>query len=109
MASRQRAGCVGRTARHLTAQRPNIRLITDMSVIQLIHTAHRADQPLVCFLDLQIEYVAEGRALALESQSPWMANCRRLLALARAERLSIAHFRQLRRGTVLNPATEFAS
>ena len=80
-----------------------------MSIIQLVQTANRADQPLVCFLDLQVEYVAEGRALALEAGTPWMENCRRLLALARAERMSIAHFRQLRRGTVLNPATGFAN
>jgi nicotinamidase-related amidase len=80
-----------------------------MSVIQLVQTASRANPPLVCFLDLQVEYVAEGRALALEDATPWMENCRQLLAFARAERMSIAHFRQLRRGTVLNPATGFAN
>src|SRR5262249_61612449 len=52
--------------------------------------------------------VAEGRALALEERAPWMENCRRLLAFARRERMSIAHFRQLWRGTLLNPATPFA-
>jgi nicotinamidase-related amidase len=80
-----------------------------MPIIQLVQAANRVDQPLVCFLDLQLEYVAEGRALALEASTPWMENCRRLLALARSERMSIAHFRQLRRGTVLNPATGFAN
>jgi nicotinamidase-related amidase len=80
-----------------------------MPIIQLVQTANRVDQPLVCFLDLQVEYVAEGRALALDACTPWMENCRELLALARAERMSIAHFRQLRRGTVLNPATGFAN
>src|SRR5262249_27029435 len=59
-------------------------------------------------LDLQVEYVADGRALALEERAPWMENCRRLLAFARAERMSIAHFRQLWRGTLLNPATPCA-
>jgi len=62
----------------------------------------------MCFLDLQLEYVAEGRALALEERAPWLENCRRLLAFARAERMSIAHFRQLWRGTLLNRATPFA-
>jgi nicotinamidase-related amidase len=80
-----------------------------MPIIQLVQTANRVDQPLICFLDLQVEYVAEGRALALDACTPWMENCRQLLALARTERMSIAHFRQLRRGTVLNPATGFAS
>jgi len=80
-------------------------------MIQVIPFPHRSryeGAPLICFLDLQLEYVAEGRALALEERSPWMQNCRRLLAFARAKRMSIAHFRQLWRGTLLNPATPFA-
>jgi nicotinamidase-related amidase len=80
-------------------------------MIQVIPFPHRSryeGAPLICFLDLQIEYVSEGRALALEERAPWIENCRRLLAFARAERMSIAHFRQLWRGTLLNPATPFA-
>jgi len=65
--------------------------------------------PLICFLDLQVEYVSEGRALALDQQMPWIENCRRLLSFARGERMSIAHFRQLWKGTFLNPATRFSS
>lgn len=65
--------------------------------------------PLICFLDLQIEYISQGRALALEEQIPWMENCRRLLSLARAKRMSIGHFRQLWKTPFLNPATEFSS
>ena len=80
-----------------------------MPTLHLVHTASRTDRPLICFLDLQMEYVADGRALALEARAPWTENCRQLLELARAERMSIAHFRQLRRGTVLNPATGFAN
>jgi nicotinamidase-related amidase len=80
-----------------------------MSIIQLVQPASRLDWPLICFLDLQVEYVVEGRALALEGNTPWMENCRQLLAFARAERMPIAHFRQLRRGTMLNPATGFAN
>jgi len=79
-----------------------------MHVIPFPHRSRTEGAPLMCFLDLQVEYVAEGRALALEERAPWMENCRRLLAFARAERMSIAHFRQLWRGTLLNPATPFA-
>lgn len=80
-----------------------------MHVIPFPHRRPHEGAPLLCFLDLQIEYVADGRALALEERAPWLENCRRLLAFARAERMSIAHFRQLWRGTLLNPATPFAS
>lgn len=79
-----------------------------MRVIRFHPRPRYESAPLVCFLDLQIEYVADGRGLALEERTPWMDNCRRLLAFARAERMSIAHFRQLWRGTLLNPATAFA-
>ena len=79
-----------------------------MHVIPFPHRSRPEGAPLMCFLDLQVEYVAEGRALALEECAPWMENCRRLLAFARAERMSIAHFRQLWRGTLLNRATPFA-
>jgi len=79
-----------------------------MHVIPFPHRSRREAAPLMCFLDLQVEYVAEGRALALEERAPWLENCRRLLAFARTERMSIAHFRQLWRGTLLNPATPFA-
>lgn len=63
--------------------------------------------PLICFVDLQIEYVANNRRLALAEREPWMSNCRLLLDGARRHRLSIAHFRQLRRETEFNIATEF--
>ena len=79
-----------------------------MHVIPFPHRLRPEGAPLMCFLDLQVEYVSEGRALALEERAPWLENCRRLLAFARAERMSIAHFRQLWRGTLLNPATPFA-
>lgn len=79
-----------------------------MHVIPFPHRSRPEGAPLLCFLDLQVEYVADGRALALEERVPWMENCRRLLAFARHGRMSIVHFRQLWRGTLLNPATPFA-
>lgn len=78
-----------------------------MNVIPLPRQRHRS-HPLICFIDLQQEYLAEGRALAVEKTDPWLNNCARMLAFARKQRLPIAHFRQLRRGPFLNPATPFA-
>ena len=78
-----------------------------MNVIHLPRQRQRS-QPVLCFVDLQLEYVSVGRALAVNETEPWMANCRRLLGFAREQRLPIAHFRQLRRGAFLNPATSFS-
>ncbi len=78
-----------------------------MNVIHLPLQRQRS-HPIVCFVDLQLEYVSDGRALAVDEIEPWLGNCRRLLAFARAQRLPIAHFRQLRRGTLFNAATPFA-
>src|SRR5687767_3716332 len=78
-----------------------------MNVIRLpLHRARK--QPILCFLDLQLEYVSEGRTLAVETMDPWAANCRSLLAFARQMRMPIAHFRLLQRGPLFNPATGFA-
>lgn len=79
-----------------------------MNIVRLPLQRQRA-LPIICFVDLQVEYVSQGRALAVEETEPWMGNCRKLLAYARQQRLPIAHFRQLRREAFLNPATSFAS
>ena len=79
-----------------------------MPILQFVQRAGRARLPLVCFLDLQMEYIADGRPLALKEHTPWSANCRELLAFARQQRIPIAHFRQLWREPLLNPATSFA-
>lgn len=78
-----------------------------MNIIRLPIQRQRS-LPLVCFIDLQVEYVSTGRALAVGETEPWIGNCRRLLAFAREKGLPIAHFRQLRRGPFLNPATSFS-
>ena len=62
----------------------------------------------VCFFDLQEEYVSPGRPLALPQTDPWQANCRALLGFARHSKLQIAHFRQLGRSALFNPATEWS-
>jgi nicotinamidase-related amidase len=78
-----------------------------MNIIRLPIQRQRS-LPLVCFIDLQVEYVSIGRALAVGETEPWIGNCRRLLAYGREKGLPIAHFRQLRRGPFLNPATPFS-
>jgi nicotinamidase-related amidase len=78
-----------------------------MNVIHLPRQRQRS-HPILCFVDLQLEYVSPGRALAVDETEPWMGNCRKLLRFGREQRLPIAHFRQLRRGGFLNPATGFA-
>ncbi len=79
-----------------------------MNVIHLPRLRQRS-HPLICFVDLQVEYVSPGRALAVDDTDPWMENCRRLLDFARRQRMPIAHFRQLRRDTYLNAATSFSA
>ena len=78
-----------------------------MNVIHLPRQRQRS-HPVMCFVDLQLEYVSAGRALAVDEMEPWLGNCRRLLEFSREQRLPIAHFRQLRRGSFLNAATPFA-
>lgn len=79
-----------------------------MNVVPFLSPAPRGAKPLICFVDLQVEYIAGNRELALTDREPWTSNCRLLLATARARRLPIAHFRQLRRESLFNEATEFA-
>ena len=49
--------------------------------------------PLFIFVDLQREFLMEGRPLQIVGADPALANCRCLLALARAQRFPIAHVR----------------
>lgn len=79
-----------------------------MNVVNFPSPAPRGARPLICFVDLQVEYIAGNRELALAAHEPWTSNCRKLLSAARARRLPIAHFRQLRRESLFNEATEFA-
>lgn len=80
-----------------------------MTIITL-PTAQRSclERAVVCFFDLQEEYVSPGRPLALPHTDPWQANCRTLLSFARHSKLQIAHFRQLGRSALFNPAAEWS-
>ncbi|MGA8616558.1 MAG: isochorismatase family protein [Xanthobacteraceae bacterium] len=80
-----------------------------MQILPFQKRQPQRDEPLICFTDLQVEYIVQGRPLALEQLTPWMENCRRLLSFARQNRMSISHFRQLWKTPLLNAATPFAS
>src|SRR6185503_9751289 len=54
----------------------------DMNVVPFLSPAPRGARPLICFVDLQVEYVAGNRELALTSREPWTSNCRLLLSTA---------------------------
>jgi len=79
-----------------------------MSVIRFPGHTEETGTPLVVFVDLQQEYVSDGRAHALTRREPWWSNSLRLLDFARERGLPVAHFRQLRREPFFNRATPFA-
>ena len=59
-------------------------------------------------VDLQQEYIASPRVLALEETKGALANCRAALAHARAMGLPIAFARWIDRGPLFNKATRFS-
>lgn len=65
-------------------------------------------EPLLLLVDLQQEFVAEGRLLQIQSVAPALENCRRLLDHARAGKWPIAHARWLQRGPYFNEAMPFS-
>lgn len=79
-----------------------------MSVIRFPRVAEDFGTPLFIFVDLQREYVIDGRAHALSRREPWWSNCIRLLDFARKRGYPVAHFRQLRSEPFFNRATPFA-
>jgi nicotinamidase-related amidase len=79
-----------------------------MTVIRFPRNDGSYDMPIIVFVDLQREYVTQGRAHALDRREPWWTNCQRLLEFARERSLPVAHFRQVRREPFFNRATPFA-
>ncbi len=64
--------------------------------------------PVMVFVDLQQEYVAAPRGLAIPNAAPALANCAIALKSARAAGMPIAHVRWAGRSNFFNPATPFA-
>ena len=79
-----------------------------MSVIRFPRAVEENVTPLIVFVDLQQEYVSDGRAHALSCREPWWTNAQRLLKFARQQGLPVAHFRQLKSEPFFNRATPFA-
>lgn len=79
-----------------------------MTLIQFPYRHRRAPAPVLALMDLQMEYVAEGRAYYLGHSGGALQNCARLLASARQFDLPVAHFRQLLPGQHFNECSDLA-
>ncbi len=79
-----------------------------MSVIQLPGLRRSRALPLVAFMNLQKEHLADGRAKYIESAQARLAPIDSLLSKARSLRLPIAHFRRVENGYLFNEGTPFS-
>jgi ureidoacrylate peracid hydrolase len=80
-----------------------------MNVVNLNHHSQRklASVPILLLLDLQKEYLAQGRAFAMNDLDESLKQCARLLSAAREKQLPIAHFKRVSRSPFFNPQCEF--
>jgi nicotinamidase-related amidase len=77
------------------------------SVVNLRAFANTANVPLVVLVDLQQEYLAKPRLLALSETDAALANCRRLLDHARLIGLPVAFIRMVGESAFFNRAAPF--
>lgn len=63
--------------------------------------------PCLVLVDLQQEYVAESRLMAVPEAGAALTKCRIALRHARAMGFPVAHFRQVCRSSFFNPTTTF--
>ena len=80
-----------------------------MSLVQFPRTHRHAQAPILALMDLQQEYVAEGRAYFIEGLDECLHNCGRLLEAARGRGLPVAHFRQLLPGPYFNECSALSA
>jgi nicotinamidase-related amidase len=78
------------------------------SVVNLRAFANAASVPLVVLVDMQQEYLAKPRLLALTDTDAALANCRLLLDHARRIGLPVAFVRMVGESVFFNRATPFA-
>lgn len=76
-----------------------------MSLIQFPRRPTQTRTALLCLLDLQMEYIAEGRAYCLAQKDGCLDNCERLLEAVRGKGLPVAHFRQVLPGPYFSADT----
>lgn len=74
-----------------------LRALTDSSVA-----------PCLVLVDMQQEYVAGSRLMALPHAAPALENCRAALDHARSKGFPVAFIRQFSRSAYFNPATAFS-
>lgn len=69
--------------------------------------ARREPAPLLVLVDMQREYVEEGRPLYLRDIGESLARCKRLLDTARQRHWDVAHMFWRRSGPMFNPKTPY--
>jgi nicotinamidase-related amidase len=79
------------------------------SVIYLKAMTDPSVAPCFVLVDLQMEYMAGDRLMAMPETSSVLANCRSALAHARAMGFPVAYVRQKSRSSFFNPSTTFFS
>lgn len=67
-----------------------------------------AATPILVLIDIQREYVTQGRPFCLAGIEPSLENCRRVLDHARAQAWPIAHVRHLGATHLFNEATDWS-
>ena len=78
------------------------------SIVSLRTFANSSKVPIVVLVDLQQEYLAKPRLLAISEIDRALDNCRRVLDHAREIGLPVAFMRLLNESAFFNPATPFA-
>ncbi|MBR1123754.1 isochorismatase family protein [Bradyrhizobium lablabi] len=77
------------------------------SVVSLRNFTNGSNVPIIVFVDLQQEYVAAPRLLAILGIEPALENCRKVLDHARRNGLPVAFVRMLAESAFFNRATPF--
>lgn len=78
-----------------------------MGVVTYHPAMTRCIDMIVVLVDLQKEFIIDGRAFYVPNNDEVIENCRMLLEAARAVRVPIAHFRRVRQGIHFNPCSPF--
>ena len=79
-----------------------------MNVLNFPHWRKDRGVPITAFVDLQMEYVADGRAYCVKDSESVLENCKSILEFCRSQGLPIAHFRQLKSSAYFNRTSAFA-
>ena len=78
------------------------------SVVDLRAYVNPSVVPTLVLVDLQREYIASPRVLAVEGANEALANCRAALTHARAMGFPVAYVRWINRSSLFNAATPFS-